>query len=216
MFDEAITARINTVTKSNANGTMEEYYREGEEKFGMLLSFFYWMGGKLPQINNFYKFVVSDLERSKSRAVLDVGTGPGYVPTMLAQKRHMESIYGVDPSKWMIKIANFRAGGSKVTFGLGSSRRIPFKRKFDIIVSTLSFHHWKGQADSLRYLKRFLDKGGEIRIYELEKGRSNSMAKYVASNHSVSLDEVERIAKMSGLKVKGVLRSKGFIRISLA
>jgi ubiquinone/menaquinone biosynthesis C-methylase UbiE len=190
---------------------MRDYYLEGEERFGALTSVGYWICIKLFGMRKFYCFIVDDLKKGKHCGVLDVGTGPGYVPLMLSQAG-FGRIYAIDPSYEMIKIAKRRSKGLNITYGIGSSRHIPFKGKFGVIITTLSFHHWAKKAQSLRYLSRFLEKGAEIRIYEFEKGSAKGLGRYFLSTHAVTKQELLDAARQSGLKVKGIIRRKGFIR----
>jgi ubiquinone/menaquinone biosynthesis C-methylase UbiE len=102
----------------------------------------------------------------------------------------------------MVYIAKRRTKKYKnINIEIGSSRKIPFERKFDIIFSSLSFHHWKEKEESLRYLKGFLRKNGEIRIYEYNKSRLSKIHAPI-SQHSFSKEEFEKIGKSSGMKTK--------------
>jgi len=192
---------------------MVDYYLEGEEKFGPITSLAYWLGVKLTGMNKFYSFILDDIKKSKYTELLDVGTGPGYVPVMLAESG-MKNLYAIDPSYDMLKIAKRRSKDLKIRYGIGSSRNVPFKRKFELVISTLSFHHWAKKAESLKYLSRFLKKGGEIRIYEFEREKRKGWTKHFISSHSVSKKEMLDIARKSGLKIRGMVRKGGFIRIA--
>ncbi|MDE1871555.1 MAG: class I SAM-dependent methyltransferase [Candidatus Micrarchaeota archaeon] len=195
---------------------MDDYYLRGEERFGFLLSLGYWLASKMPQVRRFYGFVIDDVKGSGFSDVLDVGTGPGYIPTMLMEAGGFSHIGAVDPSKYMVSIARIRNKNPRIIFTTGSSRKIPFRRKFGLIISTLSFHHWKNRESSLRYLSGFLKKGGEIRIYEFDRDGAKGMGRGLVSPHSVSEREMRGIARKTGMKVKGIARKDGFIRVSLA
>lgn len=192
---------------------MVDYYLDGEEEFGPVTSIAYWLVVKLTGMGKFYSFIVDDIKKGRYHELLDVGTGPGYVPIMLSEGG-MKNIYAIDPSYDMLKIAKRRSKDLKIKYSIGSSRHLPFKRKFELIISTLSFHHWAKKAESLRYLSSFLKKGGEIRIYEFEKEKRKGFAKYFTSSHSVSRREMLAIGKKSNLKVKGIVCKEGFIRVA--
>ena len=116
-------------------------YRRDDEKFGLFLSPLYALGARLaPSIRRFYTFAVEDLEGSKASSILDVGCGPGDVAIKAASSLRAE-FYAVDPSAAMVWIARHRNSYRNIRFALGSSRSIPFKKKFDIIYASLSFHH---------------------------------------------------------------------------
>jgi ubiquinone/menaquinone biosynthesis C-methylase UbiE len=187
---------------------MVDYCLDGEERFGLISSFAYSLGVKLKSGQEFYSFVVDDIKKSGFREILDVGTGPGDVPILLAKSGKFKLVYAVDPSGDMLRIAKAHSKRLKIKFGYGSSRHIPFNKKFDLIISTISFHHWKMKTESLKYLSGFLKKGGEIRIYEFEKRELKGIWRYFMSSHAVSREEMREVAKESGLKLKG-FASKG-------
>ena len=185
---------------------MKNYYKEGEEKFGFLSSELYLLAEKVPSMSRFYRFVERDLSNKKFQSLLDVGFGVGSVIYQLSKSRKF-NIYGVDPSKYMVKIANNRfKGNPNVNLAVGSSTYVPFDKKFDIIISSLSMHHWNDKKGSLKYLSKFLAEGGEIDIYEflLSKGKSLSehFEYYVAKSHMVSKQQLEQYGEEAGLKAQ--------------
>ena len=187
-------------------------YRKDDEKFGLLLSPLYALGARLaPSIRRFYTFAVEDLKGSKAHSILDVGCGPGDVAIMAAS-RSRAKFYAVDPSAAMVWIARHRRRSSRVRFALGSSRSIPFKKKFDIIYASLSFHHWPDKGESLSYIKGFLANSGEIRIYEFKKRRGVSKA---VNAHTMDMNSLKKAAAEAGLKLSSKKETKEFIRVTL-
>jgi ubiquinone/menaquinone biosynthesis C-methylase UbiE len=195
-------------------GKMKNYYLKGEEKFGIVTSFLYSLGTRSQRIRKFYDFVAQDIQKTSFNDLLDVGTGPGYLPKLLLGTGKLKRIYAIDPSKEMIGIAKAKSKANNIKFGLGSSRYIPFRRKFDLIISTLSFHHWAEKENSLIYLSKFLKKRGEIRIYEFEKKELSGIGRYFVSSHAVSIRDMQEAAKRSKLGLKSIVQKDGFIRIS--
>ena len=158
-----------------------------------------------------YDFACKDiLSKSGSFSLLDVGTGPGVLPKMLSERTGRISIWAVDPSESMLRIAIRNNKGRKAVFAIGYSQKLPFKRRFDMIISSVSFHHWAHKKESLAYLSTFLKPEGEIRIYELKK--SNRLLSYFIDKHRMSMDELRHAADGTGLVVKGVLEGDGFVR----
>ena len=187
-------------------------YKADDEKFGILLSPLYALGASLaPSIRRFYAFVVDDLKGSKAHSIIDVGCGPGDVAIKAAATTDAE-FYAVDPSTAMVWMARHRTGSRRVRFALGSSRHLPFKRKFDIIYASLSFHHWPDKEESLLYLKRFLSANGEIRIYEFKKRKGISKA---VNLHTMDMGSLAKAARSSGLKLSSKKETKEFIRVTL-
>jgi len=190
---------------------MKDYCLKGEERFGLFGSWAYSLGIKLCGAKGFYDFVVADLDKKEFDALLDVGTGPADIPIMLVSSKKIKKIYAIDPSKDMLNIAKRKPKASIIKFGYGSSRYVPFNRKFDAIISTLSFHHWVQKIESLKYLTGFLKKGGQIRIYEFEKKTNTGLLRYFISSHAVTKKEMIDAGKEAGLKVD-IVRKGGFIR----
>ncbi len=170
---------------------MNNYYLEGEERFGRVSSRLYAFFSGLPEMRSFYAYVINDLEASGAKRILDIGSGTGSIMLGLEAKRPGLALYAVEPSREMLGIARRRSHGL-VHFAQGSSRHVPFRGRFDMIFSTLSFHHWKRQRESLGYLAGLLADSGEIRIYEVDKGRAGFFLRLAAGSHSVSADGIRR------------------------
>ena len=184
-------------------------YRNDDEKFGAVLSLLYAAGVRLaPSIRRFYSFVSKDIESSKARSVIDVGCGPGDVAIMISKR--FANVYAVDPSNAMVWVAKHR--GSRVRFSIGSSREIHMNRKVDLVYSSLSFHHWPDKAGSLKYLKRFLSKNGEIRIYEFRRRKGVGSA---VNAHTMDMDTLRKAAYAAGLRITSIRKTKEFIRATL-
>lgn len=107
----------------------------------------------------------------------------------------------------MVKIANNRfKGNPNVNLAVGSSTYVPFDKKFDIIISSLSMHHWNDKKGSLKYLSKFLAEGGEIDIYEFLLSKGKSLSEHfeycVAKSHMVSKQQLEQYGEEAGLKAQ--------------
>ncbi len=193
----------------------DKYCIKGDESFGLLSSLGYYMIIHLPSVRKFYCFVIDDLKHAGHSDILDIGTGPADVPKMLAEEGVFNRIYAVDPSNSMLSIAKRRTKGMGISFSRGSSRHLGLKRKFGLITTAMSFHAWPDKAPSLRYLSRFLRKGGKIMIYEMEKKMLSGPRRLILATHAISEREVREAAKDAGLRVNGIRREKGFIRATI-
>ena len=123
---------------------------------------------------DFYSTVTIHVEEHiKAGRILDVGTGPGKLPIMIARRNQLLYIAGLDLSTDMVKIASAAArkkGLTNVEFKQGSADALPFKdREFDLVISTLSFHHWKKPEFALDEIYRVLREGGEAWIYDVSR-----------------------------------------------
>lgn len=190
--------------------TTKYFDMTGEESFGLVTSWLYSHFSNSFLCKSLYRFVADDIAKSRARKILDVGTGPAAIPIMLAEKSRRLQIYAVDPSHHMLKIAEKRAKGRKIHLGYGYSMRIPFKTKFDIIFTSVSFHHWAHKKESLRYLSKFLNKKGEIRIYEFRKIRHL----LIQEKHSMTREELRDALTGTGLKLKEIIEHNRMFRAS--
>ncbi|GIH15884.1 class I SAM-dependent methyltransferase [Rugosimonospora africana] len=103
--------------------------------------------------------------------VLDVGTGPGRVPLAIAAATAWLTVDGLDVSPAMIEYARHAAAeaglADRVTFVVGDVAELPYPdQSFDLIVSTMSQHHWANPRAGLRELHRVLRPGARAWIYD--------------------------------------------------
>lgn len=122
------------------------------------------LGGKL------YAKVAADAAASglpDGARVLDVGTGPGRIPRRLAAERPAWEIHGVDLEPRMIEYARAHDPEGRVAFTVGDVTSLPYPdATFDLIVSSLSQHHWADVDGAIRDLRRVLRPGGRLWIYD--------------------------------------------------
>jgi ubiquinone/menaquinone biosynthesis C-methylase UbiE len=117
----------------------------------------------------FYKDVALDVAREVSGGrILDVGTGPGYLPLRISEVLPGSEVIGIDVSEDMIRIARKNAEGKNVKFLLGDANKMPFEDdSFDLVVSTGSLHHWRNPVNVLNEIYRVLRPGRKALIYDL-------------------------------------------------
>jgi ubiquinone/menaquinone biosynthesis C-methylase UbiE len=121
--------------------------------------------------------------------ILDVGTGPGYLPIEIAKLVSEIEVIGIDVSKDMVKIARRNAEKSgvqeRVRFEHIDANKMRYQDSyFDLMVSTGSFHHWKRPIRILNEIYRVLKKGGQAWIYDLRR--------------DVPQEEMEKLKEMYG------------------
>jgi len=134
-----------------------------------------WIAKNNPCIKDYHEAVISEICSKASTGrlrLLDIGTGPGYVPIEIAKRCPDIEVTGIDLSSKMIELAdkNAQAAGlsSRVKFQVANAGALPFEDShFDIIISTLSFHHWANPAAYIDELWRCLKTGGHLCIYDL-------------------------------------------------
>jgi ubiquinone/menaquinone biosynthesis C-methylase UbiE len=118
-----------------------------------------------------YRRLAADIAASApdGGAVLDVGTGPGVLLVELARRRPDLRLTGVDLSDDMIVAArrNVEPFGDRVSARVADVTALPFGNgSFDLIVSSLSLHHWDDPRGAVAELARVLRPGGRVCIYD--------------------------------------------------
>lgn len=142
-----------------------------------------------------YEKIVSDMKTLNPRKVLDIGCGPGIVSAMIAETLPEAQIFCIDPSRSMVDIANRRFKKLKledrVYAKIGSSENINLDGNFDVIFTSLSFHHWKnGVEDLTKLVKKLLPRGIFIIYEHLMKGSGKGQT---AIRYGISKEFVESI-----------------------
>ena len=107
----------------------------------------------------------------KSGVILDLGTGPGYLPIEIVRRTPDINIIGVDLSRKLIQLAQAnatKAGLShRLRFEVGNSAELHFDNaSFDMVISTGMLHSLKNPVAVLKEIYRVLKKGGEAWIYD--------------------------------------------------
>jgi ubiquinone/menaquinone biosynthesis C-methylase UbiE len=105
---------------------------------------------------------------------VDVGCGPGHLVFKLARQAPGLHITGIDLSDEVLTQAETygtRAGfDERVRFKKGSAQQIPFPDKsLDLVISTLSLHHWTQPTAVLDEVARVLRPGGAFIIFDLRR-----------------------------------------------
>jgi SAM-dependent methyltransferase len=111
--------------------------------------------------------------------VLEVGCGPGHLSIRLARQQGLE-VTGLDLDPAMIQRARAnldrldRLGhgdGRRPSFLVGDVASLAFPDgSFDLVVSTLSMHHWADPAAGLAEVGRVLRPGGRALVWDFRPG----------------------------------------------
>ena len=146
-----------------------------------------------PALSKFYRQVASEITSLLSSGrVLDVGTGPGHLLIDIAQRNPNLKLVGLDLSRKMLGIAKelteqdervrvsiattdsvpttvcTNAGSGPLQLVRGDVRNLPFSDDaFDLVVSTLSIHHWHDPVRGIQECLRVTAPGGRCWIYDL-------------------------------------------------
>lgn len=114
--------------------------------------------------------------------LLDVGTGPGRLLVALSARRPDLRLTGLDPSADMIARARQRTAGlPSVDLVVAPAEDIPLPdESVDVVVSSLSSHHWEDPGVALAEQARVLGPGGRFWLIDmtryLDDERSDQMS----------------------------------------
>ncbi|HEV7678282.1 MAG TPA: class I SAM-dependent methyltransferase [Candidatus Dormibacteraeota bacterium] len=99
--------------------------------------------------------------------VVDVGCGTGRLLARLGAALPAASLIGIDASPGMIEVARAKPELHGMRLDVGSSEALPLDDAgCDVVVSTISFHHWSDQAAGLRDVGRVLRPGGHLLLVD--------------------------------------------------
>lgn len=125
-------------------------------------------------LGGFYRGIAADIASvapSHGR-VLEVGCGPGRLARHLAHDHGLE-VTGIDLDPAMVERARAAAGSSspRPTFIAADVAALPFEdASFDVVVSTLSMHHWEEPRAGLAEIGRVLRPDGRALVWDVRAG----------------------------------------------
>lgn len=120
----------------------------------------------------YQKVALESIDACPAGRMLDVGCGPGRLDVMLGVMSPSLDVVGVDIEPSMIERATKRAEeagiSGRVHFEVGDVGAMSFgDGEFDLVISTLSMHHWPDPLKGLAEVHRVLKPGSEARIYDV-------------------------------------------------
>ncbi|MGD2098099.1 MAG: class I SAM-dependent methyltransferase [Desulfobacterales bacterium] len=103
--------------------------------------------------------------------ILDIGTGPGYLPVEIAKRSAAVRITGIDLSRKLLDMARSNAAkaglSDRLSFQLGDGGRIEFEdASFDMVISTGMLHSLKDPVKVIQEIYRVLKEDGEAWIFD--------------------------------------------------
>jgi len=104
-----------------------------------------------------------NLVDKNARTILDVGVGYGFLENLLLKNNRELGLSGIDISKTAIKEAKKNFHGE---FKVGIAQRIPFRKKFDVVVALEILEHILSSEifKVYREIKRVLKKNGQLLV----------------------------------------------------
>lgn len=126
-------------------------------------------------IESYYGRIAEEVVRQLEKGlVLDLGTGPGYLPVEIVRRSEHIQVVGVDLNRKFIQMAT--ANGEKtgysdrLTFETGNAAKLRFEdATFDMVLSTGMLHALRDPIRVFREIHRVLKKGGQAWIFDPAK-----------------------------------------------
>ena len=109
-----------------------------------------------------YPDILEELEKEPFRDLLDAGCGPAPMISLLAEKYPDRHYTGLDLTPAMIEQAK-KKNIPNATFVVGDCENFPFENdSFDVIICSMSFHHYPNPQAFFDSVKRCLRPNGRL------------------------------------------------------
>jgi ubiquinone/menaquinone biosynthesis C-methylase UbiE len=151
-------------------------------------------------------------------SVLDLACGTGTLAIEIKKDQPKAKVSGIDGDRSILIRARAKAkeAGVKIDFQRGLSNDLPYEgRSFDVVVSTLFFHHLtvEAKADTAEEIKRVLRLGGRVLIADW--GRPQDPLMRMMFLNVQFLDGFRNTASNVAGKLPEFLRDAGLKRVSV-
>ena len=129
-------------------------------------------------LGSFFGRIAADIgtKAPDGARVLEVGCGPGHLSIRMVRQLGLD-VTGLDLDPEMLEVARANAEHAAVDdlrrplFVLGDVAALTFPdASFDLVVSTLSMHHWADTRAGLSEIGRVLRPGGRVLVWDLRPG----------------------------------------------
>ena len=151
-------------------------------------------------------------------AVLDLACGTGTLAIEVKKERPKAKVSAIDGDRKILTRARAKAkdAGVKIDFQRGLSNELPYEaRSFDVVLSTLFFHHLtdEAKADTAEEIRRVLRLGGRALIADW--GRPQDPLMRAAFLSVQLLDGFRNTSTNVAGKLPEFLRDAGLKRVSV-
>jgi ubiquinone/menaquinone biosynthesis C-methylase UbiE len=120
----------------------------------------------------FVRDVLKDWKNASDLKVLDLGTGPGWIPVGLKQARPDWQITAVDASDLMLKSAGqyAQSRGVAITWRQAFAEQTGLEaNQFDLVLSHFAFHEFSNPGPVLQEIARITKSGGTVLVQDWER-----------------------------------------------
>jgi ubiquinone/menaquinone biosynthesis C-methylase UbiE len=151
-------------------------------------------------------------------AVLDLACGTGTLAIELKKQNPQAKVSAIDGDREILGRAKGKAkeAGVKIDFQRGMSNELPYDaRSFDVVLSTLFFHHLtdEAKADTAEEIRRVLRLGGRVLIADWGRPQDPLMRMFFLNVQI--LDGFRNTASNVAGRLPEFLRDAGLKRVSV-
>lgn len=138
----------------------------------------------------------------KPAMILDVGCGTGRLLRTASERFPGAGLKGLDPAEGMVKHAQAASGG-RFEVRLGTAENLPFAgSEFDLVFSTMTFHHWADQRQAVTEIARVLKPAGRWVLADfVAAGLMRYIRRLLRIKRLPERRELEAMLKSAGLRV---------------
>ena len=168
--------------------------------------------------HGFKRRVIEHARIKDGESVLDLGCGTGTLAIEVKKERPKAKVTGLDGDKAILERAKVKAkdAGVKISFQYGLSNDLPYDaRSFDVVLSTLLFHHLtdEAKADTAEEVRRILRLGGRLLLADW--GRPQDPVMRTAFLSVQLLDGFRNTSSNVAGRLPEFLRDAGLKRVSV-
>lgn len=129
--------------------------------------------------------------------MLDLGTGPGHIPLLIAAENPSAKIMAIDLSREMLRIARAKLSATtfadRIEFQLADVKALPFEdHSFETVFSNTILHHIPQPLAMLSETWRVLKPGGVLLIRDLYRPVSVARLDELVGLHTVGCNAHQR------------------------
>ncbi len=140
---------------------------------------------------------------SRPSAILDVGCGTGKLLKSAEARFPGAKLVGVDAAIEMVKYAQTSNPTGTIQFQRATAEELPFSNaSFDLVLSTMTFHHWSDQTKGIAEVARVLTPGGRWLLADfVASGFMRQVRGLLRLHQFPERAALERMLSNAGLKV---------------
>lgn len=148
--------------------------------------------------------IFDGLGNAKKLEALEIGCGDGLISFELKDK--FQEIYCFDGSKEMLNLLNekiiYYDAHNLYTCNMDSLKKDDYYEKFDVVYSSMIFHHINNIEEKLKTVHKLMKKDGSLAIIDLDKASKfiNKEEKNLNVYYGLERDLLQEIIEKSGFK----------------